>query len=99
MARRAPVPTNNNHPQRNPEPHPVPRARAYAGLPCRGRHLVLVVVLTCTWCSGTHSHRLPDTAELYRGKARRKCPVTGWNYRLSPVRRMKPARPARRSTS
>jgi hypothetical protein len=70
----------------------LPRARALAGLPCRGRRLVLVMVLTCPVCSGSHSHRASDVSDLYAGTVSRNCPVTGLTYVLGPVRRLKQAR-------
>ena len=43
------------------DPPDLPHARAYAGPPCRGRRLWLVVVLTCPRCGTTHAHRVGET--------------------------------------
>jgi hypothetical protein len=70
----------------------LPHARAYAGPPCRGRSLWLVVVLTCPRCGTAHAHRVGETARLFSHRVDKCCPVTGLWYRLGPVQRRKQAR-------
>lgn len=70
----------------------LPHARAYAGPPCRGRRLWLVVVLTCPCCGTAHAHRVGETARLFSHRVDKACPVTGQWYRLGPVQRRREAR-------
>lgn len=70
----------------------VPTARAYAGPPCRGRALWLVVVLTCPRCGTTHAHRVGEAARLFSHRVEKCCPVTGQWYLLGPVQRRREAR-------
>lgn len=70
----------------------LPHARAYAGPPCRGRRLWLVVVLTCPRCGTAHAHRVGETARLFSHRVDKACPVTGLWYRLGPVQRRREAR-------
>jgi hypothetical protein len=70
----------------------IPTARAYAGPPCRGRSLWLVVVLTCPRCGTAHTHRVGEAARLLSHRVEKCCPVTGQWYLLGPVQRRREAR-------
>lgn len=70
----------------------VPHARAYAGPPCRGRSLWLVMVLSCPHCGTAHVHRVGEAARLLAARVVRECPVTGRAYQLAPVQRRREAR-------
>lgn len=70
----------------------VPHARAYAGPPCRGRSLWLVMVLSCPHCGTAHVHRVGEASRLLAARVIRECPVTGRPYRLGPVQRRREAR-------
>lgn len=70
----------------------LPRGRAYAGPPVRGRRLWTVAVLRCPLCSAMHHHRAGDDRLLLTGRLARRCPVTGRTYQLAPVQRRREAR-------
>jgi len=70
----------------------LPRARAIAGPPCRGRSLWAVTVATCPRCGGMHQHRAGEATRLLSGRLVRLCPVTGRPYVLGPVQRQREAR-------
>lgn len=74
---------------------PVPallKARTLAGPPCTRRRLWLAVVSACPSCCSVHQFRAGDPSALLAGCLVRRCPVTGTQLRLAPVRRGREAR-------
>ena len=67
--------------------HDIPRARAYAGPPVRGRSLWAVTVLSCPCCRAMHQHRISELGK----QIDKACPVTGEWYRLGPIQRRREA--------
>lgn len=72
------------------------RGRALASPPTTRRTWWLAIVPRCPHCSGMHHHRHPDGRALLAGLVDRRCPVTGAEYTLRPVR---PTLHPRRSTA
>lgn len=65
----------------------LPRGRAVAYPPARGRTLWLIVARRCPWCTSGHSHRSGLTARLLSGRVAKVCPVWNRGYILAPVQR------------
>lgn len=65
----------------------IPRGRAVAYPPMRGRSLWLVVSRKCPWCGSGHAHRSGMTSRLLSGRVVRVCPVWNRAYVLAPVTR------------
>jgi hypothetical protein len=73
---------------RRGEPEAI--ARALAGPPGRRSRLWKISVPTCPYCSALHHHHDGRVQDILANKLRKRCPETGWPYRLL-VRRQRQA--------